>query len=140
MRKGLARLSIALLVLAAPASVWADNLTGASTFLCTAVQTSRCGAEGDCVTAPPWTLNVPQFIIVDLDDKELRTTEASGENRITPLKNVERKEGVLFLQGVQGGRAFSFVIAEETGMASVAMATDGFGVMVFGACTPVPAG
>ncbi len=34
------------------------------------------------------------------------------------------------------GRAFSFVVVEETGMVSIAVARDGVTVSVFGACTP----
>jgi hypothetical protein len=37
------------------------------------------------------------------------------------------------------GRAFSFVIVEKTGMASIAVAREGMTVSVFGACTPMPA-
>ena len=42
------------------------------------------------------------------------------------------------LQGFENGRAFSFLIAEKTGRASIAVARDGLGVSVFGACTPLP--
>jgi hypothetical protein len=42
------------------------------------------------------------------------------------------------LQGLEKGRAFSIVIAEDTGRASFAVATNGFSVAAFGACTPMP--
>ena len=114
----------------------ADELTGKDRFLCTAVEANVCSIEGECESAPPWRFNIPQFIVVDLDAKKLATTEASGENRQTPIKNLEREEGLIFLQGIEGGRAFSFVIAEEDGTASIAVARDGVTVSVFGACTP----
>ena len=116
----------------------ADDIRGAETILCTAAQSTQCFAEGDCLSKPPWELNIPQFIKVDLERRELRSTEASGENRSTPVKNLEREEGLLFLQGVERGRAFSFVIAEDDGFASIAVARDGVTVTVFGACTPMP--
>ena len=75
---------------------------------------------------------------MDLAAKTLSTTAASGENRSTPIKNLEREEGMIILQGYENGRAFSFVIAEEDGMASIAVARDGLSVAVFGACTPMP--
>jgi len=40
------------------------------------------------------------------------------------------------LQGVEGGRAFSFVISEATGSLSVAVATKDGATTVIGACTP----
>ena len=117
-------------------SVLADDLTGADKLLCTSVQATRCFAEGDCEIGPPWNWNIPQFIEVDLGQKLLRTTKASGENRVTPIKNLERDSGKIFLQGIEGGRAFSLVIDEATGFLSAAVATDGVATAVFGACTP----
>jgi hypothetical protein len=43
---------------------------------------------------------------------------------------------MLFLQGIEKGRAFSFEIEEETGYLSVAVAREGLVVAVFGVCTP----
>jgi hypothetical protein len=116
-------------------SARADDLTGANVLLCTAVQATVCTTDGDCEIGPPWNWNIPQFIQVDLGGKILRTTKASGENRSTPIKNLERVEGNIFIQGVERGRAFSFVIEEETGYATIAVAREGIGVTVFGACT-----
>jgi hypothetical protein len=116
----------------------ADNLEGAGVILCTAVEATRCDVEHDCQTKAPWALNVPQFVIVDLEEKSIRTTEASGENRATPITTLVRKEGLIYLQGIEGGRAFSFVIDEATGKLSVAVALRGMTSSVFGACTPYP--
>jgi hypothetical protein len=126
-------------ILAAGPTLMADDITGASAVLCTAVEATVCAAEGDCMLGPPWNWDIPQFIIVDLGLKELRTTPASGENRKSPIKNMERADGYVFLQGVENGRAFSLAIEEETGLASVAVARQGITVSVFGACTPYTA-
>jgi len=67
-----------LLTLAPPASL-ADDLTGSSRILCTAVQATYCTPEGGCETGSPWDYNVPQFIEVDFDQKTLSTTKASGQ-------------------------------------------------------------
>ena len=79
---------------------------------------------------------MPQFIEVDLKTKQLAATAASGENRVTPIGNVAREGGVIYLQGVEGGRAFSFAIDEATGSLSVAVATKDGATTVIGACTP----
>ncbi len=130
--------SLALL-LASPA-LFADDVSEAENLLCTAVQVAKCLADGgECTSLPPWELNVPQFIEIDLGNRRLNTTRASGQNRSTPIKTLEREGGLIILQGLENGRAFSFVIAEETGMASIAVARDGLAVTVFGACTPMPA-
>jgi hypothetical protein len=139
MRVGMRCLALAGIVLALSAPVLADDLTGKNTFLCSGVAATRCIDDGECTSAPLWTFNLPHFVIIDLKANMLSTTEASGENRTTPIKHIERQEGAIYLQGLQNGRAFSFVIVEETGFLSVAIAADGMTLSVFGACTPTPA-
>ena len=125
---------VAALVLSTGAR--ADDTSGADSILCSSAQATLCSADGSCDSGPPWNWNIPEFIEIDFKRKKLGTTEASGENRTTPIKNIERAEGTIFLQGIEQGRAFSFVIDEKTGMLSVAVARDGVTVSVFGACTP----
>jgi hypothetical protein len=117
----------------------ADDLTGHQSVLCTAVQASVCDDTGSCVIENPWDLNIPQFLELNLKDKTVSTTKASGENRSTPIRTLLREDGLIVLQGVEGGRAFSFVIEEKSGLLSAAVAREGKTVSVFGACTPMPA-
>jgi hypothetical protein len=139
MKKHVAWLAFGAAALVLPGVSRGDDLTGQEQILCTAVQATICSAEGDCKIQPPWALNIPQFVEIDLKDQKLSTTKASGENRSTPIRTILRQEGEIFLQGVEGGRAFSFVIEEDTGMASIAVAREGKVVSVFGACTPLAA-
>jgi hypothetical protein len=125
-----------LAILMAPAMVLADDLTGSEAFLCTVIYASACTPDGECVSGPAWNLNIPQFIEVDLKAKTLSTTKASGENRSTRIKNLEREEDLIIFQGFENSRAFSFVITESTGMASIAVAMADKGVVAYGACTP----
>lgn len=138
MRVTLRCLVLALLVLPAAAAV-ADDLTGQQSVLCTAVQATVCDDTATCVIENPWDLNIPQFLELNLKDKTVSTTKASGENRSTPIRTLLREDGLIFLQGVEGGRAFSFVIEEKSGLLSAAVAREGKTVSVFGACTPMPA-
>ena len=116
----------------------ADNVTGAGRMLCAAIEATGCMQEGECVIGTPAFWNVPEFIEVDLTGRTLSTTRASGTLRSTPIKQIEKLDGIIVLQGSEGGRAFSFVITEETGVIAAAVAREGFTISVFGACTPVP--
>lgn len=128
---------VALTLMLASLPSPADDLTGSSNMLCAAVQATGCYDDGECTTGPPWNWNIPNFIVVDLGQAELRTTKASEENRKTPIKNMQRDNGLIFLQGVEARRAFSLVIDESSGTASFAVAMDGLAVAAFGACTPL---
>jgi len=137
--RNLMRAVLVLGILAFPICASADDLTGSNRILCTAVQATRCMESGDCEIDLPWNMNIPQFIEVDLAAKKLSTTKASGENRSTPIGQLLRQDGMIVIQGFEKGRAFSFVINEETGALSAAVAASGKAVAVFGACTPMPA-
>jgi hypothetical protein len=121
------------LLLAGTAS--ADPLTGVDRFVCAASQVQICIEADTCYASSPWELGVPEFVVIDLDKATISTTESSGEKRSTGFNNVTNVDGTIFLQGMEGGRAFSFVIDEATGYMSVAVARDGIVVSVFGACT-----
>src|SRR4029078_8819359 len=112
--------------------------TGATRLVFTAVQAPSCKDDGDdCVTDVPWAFNIPQFIEVDLTQKMLKTTKAAYEARQSPINSMTRAEGTIVLQGLELGRAYSFVINEKSGRLSAAVARDGISVVVFGACTPL---
>jgi hypothetical protein len=137
MHKFLSRLALAAAA-TLPAVAQADNLAGADRFLCASSRVVRCYSVGDCDSGPPWEWNMPSFIQVDLRKKLLSTPAASAEQRRSPLTHVQREAGQIIVQGTENGRALSMVIAEETGLASSAIALDGITVTVFGACTPAP--
>jgi hypothetical protein len=131
--------ALTVLLVLASVTVWADDLTGSSRFLCTSVQATACDEDGECWIDLPWNINVPQFIEVDLDARRLSTTKASGENRTSPIEHLTREDGTIVLQGFEMGRAFSFVITEQTGRLTAAVAAEAGAVAVFGACTPLAA-
>jgi hypothetical protein len=136
MRAAILVSAIGLFCVAGP--VHADDVHGLDRMLCSAVSATVCTLDGNCETDLPYNWNIPQFIEIDLTKKMLSTTKVSGENRQTPVATVQHEDGWIYLQGVEGGRAFSFVIDETTGLASVAVARQGLTVSVFGACTAIP--
>ena len=126
---------IAGLGLVVSATVTAEDVTGVTRMVCASGQAQICLETGECYAAAPFELAVPDFVIIDTKKGFISTTKASGLNRSTEFTKSERKDGLIYLQGVEGGRAFSFVIHETTGRMTAAIARDGLSVTVFGACT-----
>jgi len=118
-------------------AVWADDLTGSSRFLCAAVQATVCADDGECADDLPWNLNIPPFLQVDLEGRSLSTTAASGEARATPIEHLSRSDGTIVFHGFEMGRAFSWVIDEQSGEVTAALAAAGITMSVFGICTPM---
>ncbi|EED31079.1 hypothetical protein NOR53_2452 [gamma proteobacterium NOR5-3] len=131
------RITVALVFFVACASALADDLTGAESFVCAPAQVNICFEDGRCESAMPWDVNVPRFLEINLKQKSVATTEASGENRLTPIQSMLEEAGTVYLQGVENGRAFSFVINRPSGLMSVAVAREYLTVTGFGACTPM---
>ena len=129
------RTLFAVLGLAVIGSVPAENVIDVDRLICSAGQAHICLETGDCYRATPFELGMPDFIIIDTKKRTISTTKASGQNRSSPFSSYERGDGVIQLQGAEQGRAFSFVIHEETGLLTAAIARDGISVSVFGACT-----
>ena len=128
-------LAIACTGLLASSIALAENLEGADELLCAAGQAQICFENGECFSATPWELSIPNFVFIDTKEKTISTTEASGENRSSPFSSVERSDMTIYLQGKEGERTFSFVIDEYSGHMTVAIVRDGISVTVFGACT-----
>jgi len=138
MRRLAAASIVGALTWIAPPVLRGDDVSGKDRLLCTVIQATQCTPDGECRSDQPWELNIPQFLEVDLKAKTVSTTKASGENRSSSLGTVVRDGGIVVIQGLENGRAFSFVIDEKDGIASMAVARDGSTVSAFGACTPMP--
>ena len=136
-KKRLIVVAAAAFVLVAAAGT-AEDLRGADKILCAAVQATYCDTGGDCEIGMPWHWNVPEFVEIHLDKRIVSTTSAAERPRQTTVRTLEREGGEIYLQGVENGRAFSFVINEASGVASIAIAADEMTVSVFAACTPMP--
>ena len=115
--------------------VQADNLSGVDEMICAAAQVQICIENDTCYSATPAELGVPDFVVIDTRKKTISTTKSSYQNRSTSFNSVIKSDGLIYLQGTEGGRAFSFVIDEATGRMTVAVSRDGLSVSVFGACT-----
>ena len=78
---------------------------------------------------------MPDFVIIDTKKKTISTTKESNQSRSTSFTSGEKVNGLIYLQGIEGGRAFSFIIDVECGRKTVAVSRDGLSVKVLGAGT-----
>ncbi|WP_432472861.1 hypothetical protein [Amphritea sp. HPY] len=120
-----------------PLQALADNISGADRVLCATLQAMRCTDNAVCESGSHRKWNIPDFIEIDLVEKQLQTTAASGEKRITPIETLVREGGHIFIQGIDKKRLFSIVIAEQSGDLTAAMPSDRAALAVFAVCTPL---
>jgi hypothetical protein len=129
------RLAIAVAGTLIGGLVQADNLDGVDEMICAPSQVQICIENDTCYSATPADLGIPEFVIINMKKKMISTTRSSGLNRSTPFSSVNKSGGLIYLQGNEGERLFSFIIDVATGKMTVAVARDGISVSVFGACT-----
>lgn len=121
--------------MAVPVFASGDDVSAADELLCSVSRVMMCIETGECYAPEPWEADVPPFVVVDTQQMTISTTRASAERRSTPIASSRREDGLIYLQGLEGGRAFSFVIDEASGLLTVSVVRDGLSVNVFGACT-----
>lgn len=141
MRRSLSLVTCAAMLVLAELAI-ADVESGSKqALLCAIAEIKECIRGQACTNPLPDDVNAPDFFRVDLGKNELKSTEASGEDRVSPIKYVERLNGKLVLQGVEptsaldpSGVGWTISIDEQNGRmvgsASGALA----GVIMFGAC------
>jgi hypothetical protein len=125
----------ALVALTTCVAAYADDVTDNDRILCSSSKVMLCVEDGLCFEISVLDAGAPQFLIIDTKKKTVSTTEASGEKRESPVANMSRVGGRIFLQGVENNRAYSILIEEEFGRFSAAIARDGITTSAFGACT-----
>lgn len=131
----------AVALMSTAVTCWADDLRGASAFLCTVSVAKRCTPDGKCEGDRPQQVRLPVFVELDLARKRWGATAASGEKWAYDIQVMEREDDVLILQGRDKTHAFSFVIDEASGAGSYTLNSifpiSGPEVtVVFGYCTP----
>lgn len=118
-------------------SALADQLGDANDLLCYGLTATICELDGHvCESFEPWELNLPDFVEVDLRNSTISSTEASLEELVTPVTTIVRSEGRIVLQGMEGDKAFSWVMSQDTGEGTMTVSAVHLGVTIFTVCTP----
>ena len=114
----------------------AATYDGSVPLICALIEVMDCEPGADCQRGTPESVNLPQFIKLNFTEKTLSTTELAPRQQSTPIKNIEQFDSRMILHGVEGSRAWSMIIAKETGKMAATVADDQVGFVIFGACTP----
>jgi hypothetical protein len=133
------RIGFLVIVLLAATPLLADDITGANEFMCTTHEVFECEAGAECYPVSLDDLKLPAFVMVDLDKKTMKTTEASGQGRSTEIKNLEFFDPLIVIQTAQLGRGMTWVIHEPTGKSTMTVTIHHEAYVFFGTCTPLPA-
>ena len=120
-----------------PFSGMAGDFDGSQPLLCATIKAVECGPEGECFHGMAESVNLPQFFKIDFMKKMITATTQAVDKRTSSIKNMERFDGKLILQGMGDELAWSMAISGETGKMVITASGEQVGFIVFGACTPL---
>ena len=119
-----------------PYHVLAAGFDGSEPILCAMTEAFECSIENGCNKGTLESMNIPRFIKIDVRNKKITTAEGRAEKRESEIRNFKRDNGVMIFQGMEGGRGWNIIVAEDTGKMSGTASEDEGGFVVFGACIP----
>ncbi len=115
----------------------AASFDGSEPLLCASVEAYDCSAGWECFKGTSESINAPQFIRLDFEQKLARSTRLGGKERTAKIESITQEGAKLILQGVQLGLGWSMTISQENGAMALTAAGDQVVFVIFGACTPL---
>jgi len=110
--------------------IHANEIDSSKPLVCAIVEVIDCGVKGDCEPVDPEFVNLPNIFKVDMESKVLH----SGERK-TKIDHVTKNEQVTVAQGTSDdNKAWSFVLSNNTGKFTGAIAAYDYGFLLFGSC------
>ncbi len=124
-------LSLVLLV-GSSLSARAGGFDGSSPIYCAFTKILECEGKKGCESVSAEEVSLPPFIRIEFQKNAI--TAMQGEETVTTeIKNLQRQDGNIILQGMQR-RAWSLTISEKTGKLTLAVAGEDDGFVAFGNC------
>lgn len=128
-------ISLTICISMVPYQLASAKYDGSVPLLCAPIQAIECGVEDDCHRGTADSVDIPQFLKIDFEEKIIMAADESEKKAI--IKSLEHVDGKMIMQGTQNGRGWTLVISEESGKMSATISDDQVGFVLFGACTPL---
>ncbi len=128
-------IGLAVCISMVPYQLASAKYDGSFPLLCAPIQAIECGVGDDCHRGTDDSVDIPQFLKNDLEEKINMAPDESEKKAV--IKSLEHVDGKKIMQGMQNVRGWTMVISEESGKMSATISDDQVGFVLFGACTPL---
>lgn len=112
-----------------------NKIDGSNDMVCAIIEVVGCTEGRGCIQDSAKGFDLPELIILDAKKKVLRATYESGQKAVSPVKNFEKSNKKLILQGVENGHGWNIAIDSTNGHMSGATVGEIASFLVFGTCT-----
>ena len=135
---------IVLLVVFIPFSVMAGGFDGSGPLLFASQEVYECSFKNGCQEIEAEDINLPTFLVINFKKKTITAPPESGIKAVSKIERIERKDGMLFVQGAEDGYeggivdgvGWTLAIEEDNGKGVLTGAMPGAAFVSFGVCTP----
>jgi len=111
----------------------ASAATGA--YICAFSDAYECETVTGCHRASLHDINIPEFIVVDLDKKQLTGASLTDKHRTEDIEGMTSDDKHIFLHGTQDKETWNATITLETGELAGGITSSPSSFAVFGNCT-----
>jgi len=136
MIRALAAATLPLLSLVGAAAM-AEGIGDSNRLVCATTEVVACTDSPGCVEGRAKHFEMPELMIIDLEQKQVHAHEQSGHEEVSEIKNSELSEDHLILQGVEQGRGWGISVNQSTGVMTTSVSGDGVSFILFGTCTAI---
>lgn len=117
-------------LLASP--VFAAAIDGNRRVLCTTEELRDCVAGTECLNGLPAEYGAPTSVRIDFANKQVL-----GEHRKSKIRDFEKKDGQLLLQGREMGYGWTIAIEQKNGDMTLSLVNREGAFVLFGRCAAI---
>ena len=128
-------ISVAVLIASACLVPAAANAATGS-YMCAFTDVYECETVTGCQRASLDAVNLPEFVVIDLDKKQLTGASMADTNRTEDIEGMTSTDKLVFLHGTQDEETWNATITLETGSLAGGITSGQSSFSVFGNCTP----
>lgn len=131
-------LALAIAVGMAPAGASAAGFDGSANLICAANNVVACTKASVCVQGEASAFDLPVFMYVDFKAKVVKArTEGDAKQVESPIRNFQKSNTQLVLQGIENGHGWGISIDQTGGRMTTTVSGESASFMIFGACTAI---
>ncbi len=104
-------ISLTICISMVPYQLASAKYDGSVPLLCAPIQAIECGVEDDCHRGTADSVDIPQFLKIDFEEKIIMAADESEKKAI--IKSLEHVDGKMIMQGTQNGRGWTMVIRKN---------------------------
>ncbi|MCK6405357.1 MAG: hypothetical protein L6Q60_04980 [Rhodocyclaceae bacterium] len=113
-------------------AAFAEPINGSKRAICTTEELRDCVAGAECLSGLPAEYGAPTSLRIDFAGKQVL-----GERRKSKIRDVEKKDGQILLQGRELGYGWTIAIATASGDMTLSIVNQEGGFLLFGRCAPL---